>query len=121
MPEDAAGYVQALALHRYFETVAFTREDTARSRYYAENAQRKELAARATDLNSFLVSLGMTDEGRGRERAEHRTRDPARQQIQSVQSDDTTLYDGPDARDRPLCRLADAHLQPQGSAWATTA
>ena len=59
LPEDAAGYVQALALHRYFETVAFTREDTARSRYYAENAQRKELASRATDLNSFLASLGM--------------------------------------------------------------
>ncbi len=59
MPEDAAGYTQALALHRYFETVAFTREDTARSRYYAENAQRKELASRATDLNSFLASLGM--------------------------------------------------------------
>ena len=59
MPEDAAGYVHALALHRYFETVAFTREDTARSRYYSENAQRKEMASRSTDLNSFLASLGM--------------------------------------------------------------
>ncbi len=59
MPDDAAGYMQALALHRYFETVAFTREDTARSRYYSENAQRKEIAARSTDLNAFLASLAM--------------------------------------------------------------
>jgi FkbH-like protein len=59
MPEDPAGYVHALALHRFFETIAFTREDTSRSRYYAENAQRKELAARSTDLNSFLTSLKM--------------------------------------------------------------
>ena len=46
MPEDPAGYIQALAAHRYFETVAFTREDSARARYYAENAQRRELSAR---------------------------------------------------------------------------
>lgn len=59
MPEDTAGYVQALALHRYFELASFTREDTARARYYAENAQRQDLAARATDVDSFLASLKM--------------------------------------------------------------
>jgi FkbH-like protein len=59
MPEDPAGYVQALALHRYFETIAFTREDTARARYYAENARRKDLAAQTCDLASFLASLAM--------------------------------------------------------------
>jgi FkbH-like protein len=59
MPEDAAGFVQALTLHRYFETVTFTGEDLARSRYYAENARRKELAASASDLDSFLSSLAM--------------------------------------------------------------
>jgi FkbH-like protein len=59
MPEDPAGYIQALALHRFFETASFTREDTARARYYAENAQRKDLAARATDVDSFLASLNM--------------------------------------------------------------
>jgi FkbH-like protein len=59
IPADPAGYMQALALHRYFETVAFTSEDTSRSRYYSENARRKELAARATDLNAFLSGLGM--------------------------------------------------------------
>jgi FkbH-like protein len=59
MPEDPACYIQALALHRYFETVSFTGEDAARARYYAGNVQRKELAARATDVNSFLASLQM--------------------------------------------------------------
>jgi FkbH-like protein len=59
MPEDPAGYIQALAAHRYFETVAFTREDSSRARYYAENAQRRELSARSTDLGAFLASLSM--------------------------------------------------------------
>ncbi len=59
MPEDPAGYIQALATHRYFETVAFTREDSSRARYYAENAQRRELSARASDIGSFLASLAM--------------------------------------------------------------
>ena len=59
IPEDVAGYVQALSLHRYFETVTFTGEDMARSRYYTENTRRKELASSSTDLNSFLLSLVM--------------------------------------------------------------
>jgi FkbH-like protein len=59
LPEDPAGYVQALAAHRYFETVAFTREDLSRSRYYLENAQRQEMASRASDVGSFLASLAM--------------------------------------------------------------
>ena len=59
VPEDAAGYIQALAAHRYFETVAFTREDATRARSYADNARRRELAAQASDLQSFLVSLAM--------------------------------------------------------------
>ncbi len=59
MPEDPAGYVQALALHRFFEMTTFTREDADRARYYAENTQRKELFARAGDLDSFLASLDM--------------------------------------------------------------
>ncbi|HEX4612336.1 MAG TPA: HAD-IIIC family phosphatase, partial [Urbifossiella sp.] len=59
LPEDPAGYVQAVARHRYFETVAFTREDAARTQYYADNARRKEMAAGAVDLGSFLESLQM--------------------------------------------------------------
>ncbi len=59
LPEDPAGYIRALAEQRYFETASLTREDAARTRYYSENAQRRELAAQAADLDSFLESLGM--------------------------------------------------------------
>jgi FkbH-like protein len=59
MPADPAGYIQSLAQHRYFETTSFTREDAARSRYYAADARRNELAAGTSDLASFLRSLGM--------------------------------------------------------------
>ncbi len=59
MPEDPAGYIQAVALHRYFETVAFTREDASRAQFYAQNALRQEMAAKSVDLPSFLTSLDM--------------------------------------------------------------
>jgi FkbH-like protein len=59
MPEDPAGYISALAIHRYFETVSFTREDSSRTQYYTANARRKELAANASDIESFLTSLTM--------------------------------------------------------------
>jgi FkbH-like protein len=59
LPADPSGYIQALAMHRYTETVAFTREDLSRAQYYAENARREELASRFSDIRSFLASLGM--------------------------------------------------------------
>jgi len=59
LPEDPAGYIQSVALHRYAETVSFTREDVSRSRYYAENARRTEMLDRSSDIDSFLASLQM--------------------------------------------------------------
>jgi FkbH-like protein len=59
LPEDPAGYIQAIARYRYFETTSFTREDAARTRFYAEDSRRRELAASAADLDSFLKSLAM--------------------------------------------------------------
>jgi FkbH-like protein len=59
LPEDPSGYIAALARHRYFETTTFTREDSARARYYFDNSRRKELAAVAPDLEAFLASLRM--------------------------------------------------------------
>jgi FkbH-like protein len=59
LPEDPADYIQAVASHRFFETVGFTREDSERTRYYADNVRRRELASSATDLGAFLASLGM--------------------------------------------------------------
>ena len=59
MPEDPAAYVPAVARYRYFETTSFTREDAARTRFYAEDSRRRELAASSADLDSFLKSLAM--------------------------------------------------------------
>jgi FkbH-like protein len=60
LPEDPAGYVEALARHRYFEVVSLTGEDLQRSRYYAQDRQRAQLRATAADMDGFLASLDMT-------------------------------------------------------------
>lgn len=59
LPSDPADYVQALARHRFFETVALTEEDAKRSEFYRQNRQRKQLAAAHADVESFLRSLDM--------------------------------------------------------------
>jgi FkbH-like protein len=59
LPDDPAGFIAAVARHRYFETTTFTREDSARARYYSENARRQDMLSRASDLDSFLCSLDM--------------------------------------------------------------
>ena len=59
LPDDPAGYIRAVALHRYTETIGFTREDLSRARYYSENVRRQEMAASAADIHSFLASLRM--------------------------------------------------------------
>lgn len=59
VPQDPAGYVAALTLHRFFETVSYTKEDADRARYYTQNARRREMSAQATDLELFLGSLKM--------------------------------------------------------------
>ena len=60
LPDDPAGYIQALARYRYFETTCFTDEDAHRSSYYAHNAERTALASKAADIETFLASLEMT-------------------------------------------------------------
>ncbi len=59
MPEDPAGYIQALALHRYFETVSFTREDAAAHATMPRTPSARSWPPRATDVDSFLASLQM--------------------------------------------------------------
>lgn len=59
IPEDPAGYIQALARLRYFETTSLTQEDARRTKYYAQNAKREALASKVEDLNVFLASLEM--------------------------------------------------------------
>jgi FkbH-like protein len=59
MPEDPAGYIQALACQRYFETTSFTQEDARRNEYYVQSAKREAMASRVEDLEVFLASLEM--------------------------------------------------------------
>ena len=59
LPEDPSGYIDAVARHRYFETVSWTVEDASRAAYYADNARRNELRSAVGDVDSFLASLGM--------------------------------------------------------------
>jgi FkbH-like protein len=60
LPQDPAGYAEALDRHRYFELATFTEDDRRRSRQYEDNARRQEaLAESASDLDSFLRGLAM--------------------------------------------------------------
>lgn len=59
MPVDPAYYCQAVSVHHYFETIAYTPEDAERSRYYRQNAQRSAMAADLGDMDSYLKSLDM--------------------------------------------------------------
>ena len=59
MSADPAEYVGTLAAGRYFESTAFSKEDSARTRLYVENAQREATRRVATDMTSFLRDLDM--------------------------------------------------------------
>jgi FkbH-like protein len=59
LPEACSGYVEAIARSGWFETAAFSAEDSARGRYYAENAQRAALRSAYVDLPSYLRGLDM--------------------------------------------------------------
>ena len=59
LPLDPAGYVACLANQGYFEAVAFTADDQARSAQYAANAQRGLLAQSLTSHDDYLRSLDM--------------------------------------------------------------
>lgn len=59
MPEEPALVPEAIAASGWFEAVAVTEEDFARSAQYAANTAREALRADATDLDSYLASLNM--------------------------------------------------------------
>jgi FkbH-like protein len=60
LPEDIAQYVRCLADAGYFEAVAFTSEDRARARQYAENAERETLLGSVKSMDEFLRGLKMS-------------------------------------------------------------
>lgn len=60
IPEDPALFSRCLADSGCFEMATYTLEDAARADLYASNALRDTLKDEATDLESYLTSLGMT-------------------------------------------------------------
>ena len=59
LPADPAFYAETLLAAGYFEAIGFTAEDRQRAEQYRANAVRSELLGGATDLASYLQSLGM--------------------------------------------------------------
>ncbi|MCW5806279.1 MAG: HAD-IIIC family phosphatase [Deltaproteobacteria bacterium] len=59
VPEDPADYVRALEAGLWFEAVALTDEDRARTAQYAVERQRAELRGAASSLDDYLASLEM--------------------------------------------------------------
>ncbi|GGJ93497.1 methoxymalonyl-ACP biosynthesis protein FkbH [Pseudomonas matsuisoli] len=60
LPDDVADYPARIAAAGYFEAVAFTADDTGRTRSYAQNAERKAALDQATDMEGYLQGLQMT-------------------------------------------------------------
>ena len=60
LPEDPALYPRMLAAAGYFDTVALSAEDRARAGLYQANAERAQLMAQASDMDSYLATLDMT-------------------------------------------------------------
>lgn len=59
LPADAADYVRCIADAGYFESVAFTADDTQRAAQYAANAQRDAFREVVSSLDGFLIGLDM--------------------------------------------------------------
>ena len=60
IPEDPAGYIEALERHRYFQIVSVSNEDLKRTDFYrAENSRKDAEALAGGDVHSFLRSLDM--------------------------------------------------------------
>ena len=59
LPPDPSNYVNCLANAGYFEAIATTSDDLARSRHFAQNRQRKALAKASQSIDEYLRSLEM--------------------------------------------------------------
>ncbi len=59
LPADPALYSQCLSDSGYFEAVVVTAEDMGKAEQYQANNERALAASTATDMNAFLVNLGM--------------------------------------------------------------
>ncbi|MCB9683054.1 MAG: HAD-IIIC family phosphatase [Alphaproteobacteria bacterium] len=59
VPDDPAGYVDALERGLWFEAAALTDADAARARQYQQERQRQELAAAYDSVDGWLRSMEM--------------------------------------------------------------
>jgi FkbH-like protein len=59
LPDDPAGFIQAIEPYRYFQTLSIAHEDLQRAEYYRANAQRDEALTGSADLEQYLQSLAM--------------------------------------------------------------
>ena len=60
MPADAAQYVRCLADAGYFESVAFTADDSRRGEQYSANASREDFLESSQSMDDFLRGLEMS-------------------------------------------------------------
>jgi len=60
LPADPAHYVRCLADAGYFESVAFTGDDTRRAEQYSANASREALREASQNMDDFLRGLEMS-------------------------------------------------------------
>jgi FkbH-like protein len=59
LPEDPAGYIQAIERHCYFQTVSIATEDMERAEMYEGNVLRERAQLTSANLDDFLRSLDM--------------------------------------------------------------
>ena len=60
LPDDAGQYVRCLADAGYFESVAFTADDSRRGEQYSANASREALRESSQSMDDFLRGLDMS-------------------------------------------------------------
>src|SRR5271154_7235525 len=60
LPEDTAQYVRCLADAGYFESVAFTADDSRRGEQYSANASREAYLESSESMDDFLCGLDMS-------------------------------------------------------------
>jgi FkbH-like protein len=59
LPDDPAGYIQAIEQYRYFQTLSVAAEDLQRAEYYRANAEREEALSGSANVDEYLRSLAM--------------------------------------------------------------
>ncbi len=59
LPEDPSMYLQTLAELNLFETASFSEADRQRAGQYRKEAQRELIKTSFTNINDYLISLGM--------------------------------------------------------------